>query len=165
MSIYERLREVRTKLGLSQTEASTKFCIGLSSYKKYEAGSSEPGSTALAGISNAGVNTNWLLTGKGPMLMADYSTNPSEREIKPVEREITPQEAITASSVDVNRLKLAIEQIEQELVKRRGMLEPAAKARVFVLAYQVLEDEDKEKDRASFEYAQKMITKLMKTVL
>jgi len=76
-----------------------------------------------------------------------------------------PQEAIAASSVDVNRLKLAIEQIEQELVKRGGMLEPAAKARVFVLAYQVLEDEDKEKDRASFEYAQKMITKLMKTVV
>ncbi len=165
MSISDRLKKWRAYKKLTQKNAGELLGISSGVYQKYEMGLRAPGAEVMEAFLRAGINVNWLLTGKGPMLVADYSTNPSEREIKPVEREITPQEAITASSVDVNRLKLAIEQIEQELVKRRGMLEPAAKARVFVLAYQVLEDEDKEKDRASFEYAQKMITKLMKTVL
>ena len=139
--------------------------LPFSSLKKYELGTRKPGSEAMEAFLHAGINVNWLLSGEGPMLVADYSTKPVASDKAPVVREMMPAEAIAASSVDVNRLKLAIEQIEQELVKRGGMLEPAAKARVFVLAYQVLEDEDKEKDRASFEYAQKMITKLMKTVI
>jgi len=165
MTIGARLKEWRAYKHLKQREVGTLLGIHYGNYQKYELDISKPGADAIEALVKEGVNANWLLTGKGPMLMADYSTKPSERDIKAIEREITPQEAIAASSVDVNRLKLAIEQIEQELVKRGGMLEPAAKARVFVLAYQVLEDEDKEKDRASFEYAQKMITKLMKTVI
>lgn len=159
VSIYERLREVRSKLGLSQTEASTKFCIGLSSYKKYEAGSSEPGSSALAGISNAGVNTNWLLTGKGPMLVADYDT-------KPAAEPVAPATIIAESVIDVERLQRAIEEIDIELIKRRRTQIPIdSRARLIVMGYQVLEDEDKEKDRVSFEYAQKAIHKLMKSII
>jgi len=158
MSISDRLKKWRAYKKLTQKNAGELLGISPGVYQKYEMGLRAPGAEVMDTFLRAGINVNWLLSGEGPMLMADYSTRPSEREI-------TPQEAIAASSVDVNRLKLAIEQIEQELVKRRGMLEPAAKARVFVLAYQVLEGEDKEKDRASFEYAQKMITKLMKTVI
>ena len=165
MTIGSRLKQWREYNHLNQEEASALLGTPYSTLQKYEMDISKPGADAIIRFIDAGINATWLLKGISPMLVADYSTKPVASDKAPVVREMMPAEAIAASSVDVNRLKLAIEQIEQELVKRRGLLEPAAKARVFVLAYQVLEDEDKEKDRASFEYAQKMITKLMKTVV
>jgi len=165
MTIGSRLKQWREYNHLNQEEASALLGTPYSTLQKYEMDISKPGADAIIRFIDAGINATWLLKGISPMLVADYSTKPVASDKAPVVREMMPAEAIAASSVDVNRLKLAIEQIEQELVKRRGLLEPAAKARVFVLAYQVLEGEDKEKDRASFEYAQKMITKLMKTVI
>lgn len=73
-SIAERLRFIRESLGIGQVDAATKFGIPVSSYRKYESGPSEPGSEAIAGISRAGINVNWLLTGAGEMLLSASST-------------------------------------------------------------------------------------------
>ena len=69
MNISDRLRQIRSIIGLSQQDASIKYGLTLSSYKKYEAGSVEPGSAALTLIANAGINPYWLLTGEGDMLL------------------------------------------------------------------------------------------------
>lgn len=73
MSIGERLRLLRGKFDLSQTDMSSKFGIPSGSWKKYEAGPSEPGAGALRGLAEGGVNINWLLTGEGEMLLVDQA--------------------------------------------------------------------------------------------
>lgn len=67
MTISERLKAARAALKLTQADAASKFDLPLGSLRKYESGPSEPGSSALAGIAGAGINTNWLLTGEGDM--------------------------------------------------------------------------------------------------
>ena len=76
-TIAERLRYVREKMGIGQADASSKFGIPVSTYRKYETGPSEPGSDAIAGISRAGINANWLLTGEGAMLLSDDQARPA----------------------------------------------------------------------------------------
>jgi phage repressor protein C with HTH and peptisase S24 domain len=81
-TIAERLRYVREKMGIGQADASSKFGIPVSTYRKYETGPSEPGSDAIAGISRAGINANWLLTGEGVMLLSDVQSRPDLPEIQ-----------------------------------------------------------------------------------
>jgi len=73
MKISERLSQLRVKLDISQPAAATIFHIPLPSWKNYEKGPSEPGSGALRGLAEGGVNINWLLTGEGEMLLADQA--------------------------------------------------------------------------------------------
>jgi len=68
-SIAKRLRCIRENMGISQTNAASKFGIPASTYRKYESGPSEPGSDALAGIARLGISINWVLTGEGSMLL------------------------------------------------------------------------------------------------
>lgn len=70
-TISDRLIFLRGYLKLSQPEVATRFGIPYNSYIKYEHGSSKPGSDAIEGIARAGINTNWLLTGEGEILLAD----------------------------------------------------------------------------------------------
>ena len=236
MSIGARLKEWRTLNNLKQDEASDKLGIPFSTLKKYEMNSRKPGAEAIEVLVKEGVNANWILTGIGPMLIADYSTakspapdkatgniigklettsrtmetqlgkvpsQPSSTETEqtrsvsaatepaqPSSTETEQTQSVSAATepsqpssteteqaqsvgaatepapcpVDIKRLTEAIDVIEQELIKRSRSMRPAAKARAIVLAYQILEDEDKEKDRASYEYAQKMMTKLIKSI-
>ena len=69
--IGDRIRQARAALKLSQEEAAEAAKIPLGSVRKYEQGSSKPGSDALASLSTLGINANWLLTGEGPMLVAN----------------------------------------------------------------------------------------------
>ncbi|AUN95908.1 XRE family transcriptional regulator [Pseudazoarcus pumilus] len=71
MTVGNRIREARTRLGLSQPEASSKSGIPLGTLRKYEHDSSLPGAEAITGFVRLGVNSNWLLTGEGPMLLSD----------------------------------------------------------------------------------------------
>jgi len=101
---------------------------------------------------DAGINANWLLKGQGPMLLADYST--------PAASELTEPMVV----LDLKRLKLAIETIEEALTKHRRGLRPAKKAEAIMLAYQIYEEEDKEKDRANFDHASKILDRLIKSM-
>ena len=155
MSIGARLKEWRTLNNLKQDEASDKLGIPFSTLKKYEMNSRKPGAEAIEALVKEGVNANWILTGIGPMLIADYSTAQSPAPVAATE---------PPCPVDVTRLTEAIESIEGILTKHKRTMRPDAKARAVTLAYQIFEDEDKEKDSASYNYAQKMMTKLIKTM-
>lgn len=48
--------------------------IPLPSYKDYETGKKMPGGDAIASFMSIGINANWLLTGRGAMLIKDVST-------------------------------------------------------------------------------------------
>ena len=160
MTISDRLREWRAYKKLTQKDAATLLGMSYAVYQKYELKSGDnsrkPGAEAIEALVKEGVNANWILTGTGPMLIADYNAELSARQA--VATELTP------CPVDVKRLTEAIDTIEQELIKRRRTMRPSAKARAVTLAYQILEDEDKEKDSESYEYAKKMMSKLMKSI-
>lgn len=89
-----RLRAFRLKLGLRQDKAALEFNIPFSTYKRYESGTNNPSSEAVAGMMRAGLNTNWLLTGEGEMLLADQQAQADERprltkpEIKNIKNEV-----------------------------------------------------------------------------
>jgi transcriptional regulator with XRE-family HTH domain len=154
MSIGDRLKQWRTEKDLKQDESSALLGIPFSTYQKYEMDNRSPGADAMEKFARAGINTNWLLTGIGPMLVTDYSTPAAAAS------ELTEPMVV----LDLNRLKLAIETIEEVLTKHRRGLRPAKKAEAIMLAYQIYEEEDKEKDRANFDHASKILDRLIKSM-
>lgn len=70
-SIGKRLRAARALLGMSQIEMAAAASIPSDTYTKYERNKLTPGGDALAAVARLGVNTNWLLTEEGPMLLSD----------------------------------------------------------------------------------------------
>lgn len=115
--LASRLRAARGVLGLTQRQAAHKAQMPLPSYKDYEAGNRMPGGEALELLILAGINANWLLTGSGPMLMA----------------ELDP--ASVAPAIDANTLEGIIGAVEEALVQRRLQLEPEKKAQLIGLIY------------------------------
>lgn len=59
-----RLREVRLRMGMSQTEFGALGGVSKGSQIAYERGRAEPGAAYLARLSEAGVNVVYLLTGR-----------------------------------------------------------------------------------------------------
>lgn len=73
--LAERLKQARSALGLTQKEWCATSGLQLPSLKKYEEYKSLPGSEALCAYAKAGIRVDWLLTGEGPMLLADMVDN------------------------------------------------------------------------------------------
>lgn len=71
MNLPQRLKDARARLGLKQDEVAAQSGVSYSVYQKYELGRSVPGGEAIAGLVRLGINANWLLTGEGPMMLAD----------------------------------------------------------------------------------------------
>jgi len=74
MTFADRLKVVRGELRLKQEEISAQSDIPLDTYRKYEGASRQPGADALAGLVRMGINANWLLTGKGEMLISPMNS-------------------------------------------------------------------------------------------
>lgn len=77
MDLGTRLKAARAALKLKQEDVVTISGIPMSTYRKYEGGGSAPGADAIAGLIRTGINANWLLTGEGPMLLADLIPKPA----------------------------------------------------------------------------------------
>lgn len=92
-TISDRLNYLRGYLRLSQPDVATRFGIPYNSYIKYEHGSSKPGADAIEGIARAGINTNWLLTGEGPIHLCDLLTGEGEILLSDVRPRPAPPEA------------------------------------------------------------------------
>lgn len=73
MSISERLKAARHALTATQGSMAAKSGIPVGTYQKYELGKLAPGAKAIQGLMQLGINANWLLTGDGPMLLADLA--------------------------------------------------------------------------------------------
>lgn len=71
-AVGERLRAARGALSLTQKGLCDVAGMRLPSLRDYELGNRIPGGEAVACLSRAGINANWLLTGEGPMLLADF---------------------------------------------------------------------------------------------
>ena len=115
--LASRLRAARGVLGLTQRQVAQKAQMPLPSYKDYEAGNRMPGGEALELLIFAGINANWLLTGAGPMLMAELDG------------------AAASPVVDAATLEGIIGSVEQALAARQLGLEPEKKAQLIGLIY------------------------------
>lgn len=71
--IGSRLGKIRRDMGLKIDAFETKTGIPISTLKKYESGISMPGGEAMGGLIAAGININWLLSGKGQMYLEDFT--------------------------------------------------------------------------------------------
>lgn len=68
----ERMKAAREAVGLTQAMFHEQFGYGsVRTYQKNEAGSNEAGICLASSFVRAGINANWLLTGEGPMLLAE----------------------------------------------------------------------------------------------
>lgn len=78
LEISRRLKEYRTRLGLSQSAFAKKLGIPQSTYSKYELGS-DISTKSLATLSDLGLNLNWLILGKEdfPALKRENLESPS----------------------------------------------------------------------------------------
>jgi transcriptional regulator with XRE-family HTH domain len=80
----ERLKQARSGLGLTQKELCFRVGMPLPSIKDYETCKRLPGADAICVYVRAGINANWLLTGEGPMLLADLVDATAEpRQVAP----------------------------------------------------------------------------------
>ncbi len=127
--IAERLRAFRLKIGLNQDEAAAKFGIAYSTYKRYEGAKIWPDSEVIAEMMRVGLNSNWLLTGEGPMLLADLKQQPA------------------LGALDPERLRLAIETVEEGLAATHTTMAPTKKADLALAVYELLEEPGVSKER------------------
>lgn len=112
-----RIKQARGVLGLTQKDLCEATGMPLPSLKNWELSKSVPGGEAILALMHAGINANWLLTGEGPMLMADL-----------------------AGVLDRERLRISLKAIEMGLKATERVMAPAAKAELLLAVYDLLED-------------------------
>lgn len=121
--ISARIKEGRTALKLSQPEASAKSGIPVGTLRKYEQGPSQPGAEAMQGFVRLGINANWLLTGEGPMLLAELQA-----------------QSANGPGMDRDRLRRAVKAMEKGLSAGSITMPPGKKAELVLAVYDMLEE-------------------------
>lgn len=124
-SIGSRFLEWRKALGKTQPEMSELTGIPLQNWKRYEGSKVIPGGDFIGKAVSAGVNANWLLTGAGPMLLAN----------------------LKAGDLDMSHLRLAIETVDEGLTATRTAMTSAKKADLVAAVYDLTEKSGANKER------------------
>lgn len=115
------MKAARKALALSQADFCVQSGYNVRTYQRNEEGRNEAGITLGAAFARAGINVNWLLTGEGPMRIEDL------------------QAAKTPDSLDRERMRLAMEAVEEGLSEAKLTMVPAKKAELLLAAYDLLE--------------------------
>ncbi|MBN8516605.1 MAG: helix-turn-helix domain-containing protein [Candidatus Accumulibacter sp.] len=123
MSVGTRIKQARGVLGLTQKDLCEATGMPLPSLKNYEASQRIPGGDAIAALMHAGINANWLLTGEGPMLLAELQA-PSTH----------------APGMDRDRLRRAVKAMEKGLSAGGITMPPGKKAGLLLAVYDLLEE-------------------------
>jgi transcriptional regulator with XRE-family HTH domain len=119
-----RLKAWRAAKGLLQEAAASALGVPVGTYQKYELGSRGPSAESMAAFVQAGINVNWLLSGHGPMLLADLADATRGPDI-----------------LDRERMDLALATIERGLAKANAEIAPEKKGRLLLAIYDYLEEE------------------------
>lgn len=130
MDIAERLKAARGVIGLKQDEMAAQSGVSYSVFQKYEMGRSVPGGEAIAGFVRLGINANWLLTGDGPMLLADLGPTP-----------------VLPGVLDLTRFRLAIETTEEGLAAADRVMAPDKKVDLILAIYDLFGEPANTKER------------------
>jgi len=82
-TIGSRLKVWRGAHALKQADAAAKLGLPGNTYQNYERDVRPPNTKGWESFVSAGINANWLLTGEGPMLLADLQAAPKPATAKP----------------------------------------------------------------------------------
>lgn len=77
-TIGSRLAEARSTLGLSIDGVSQRTGVPASTIKKWEGEQRSPGGDQLSKLATLGINLDWVLTGRGSMLLDDAAAESTE---------------------------------------------------------------------------------------
>lgn len=80
-SIGARLKAWRDSFGWNQAEAASHLQLSASTYQNYERDVRAPNTEGWEAFYQVGINTNWLLSGQGPMLLKDLQPKPQPMKI------------------------------------------------------------------------------------
>lgn len=119
-SIGGRLKVWREAASLKQAEAASAVGLSGSTYQNYERDVRAPNTEGWEAFVRAGINANWLLTGEGPMLLADLKAS--------------------AGVLDTARLHLALQAVEEGLSEAKRTMAPAKKAELVLAVYDLLQE-------------------------
>lgn len=79
-----RMKAARESLGLTQDSFARAVGGSKRGIQENEARNRVPGGEIISGMVRLGINANWLLTGEGPMLLADLAAPAPAAPSKPV---------------------------------------------------------------------------------
>lgn len=99
--IRDRLKLWRAAKKLTQADAATNLGMAFRTYQNYEGSISNPNADAFLAFVEGGINANWLLTGEGPMLLADLA--PAAAVLPPAKINIDALEALLVGALKIGR--------------------------------------------------------------
>lgn len=127
--IGARMKIAREAISVGQGEFAEQYGLNVRTFRKNEGGLNEAGICLASAFIRAGINANWLLTGEGPMLLADLKPQPAP------------------GAIDPERLRLAIETVEEGLAATHTTMALAKKADLALAVYELLEEPGVNKER------------------
>jgi transcriptional regulator with XRE-family HTH domain len=120
MSIFERLKEERSKMGLNQDDFAEIGGVKRRAQSTYETGERLPDAGYLSKIAEAGVDVAYILTG-----------------VRSGAAKLEAQGEAADGAVDLERLEMVMRVLDEALTKYRRVLDPDKKAKVIALLYQL----------------------------
>jgi transcriptional regulator with XRE-family HTH domain len=134
-----RLKEARNRLGLSQQSMAEKIGSSKTGIQANEGGSNLPGAAVLASMYRLGVSVDWLLSGNGPMLLADMAEvrNPSpalDRELLFYVMDVVDQELKRRKLSLPNRKFAELVSVFYEVCLETGKRDPSIVERILNVA-------------------------------
>lgn len=129
--IGDRLRAAREALGYTQKGVADAAGSKFRSWQDYEAGKKSPGSQVIAGLVRLGVNANWVLTGEGPMMLADIGSP-----------------GASGPALDRELLKLIVDAVDSGLEAMDLEMGSAKKAELILAIYDFYRDSGIQPDTA-----------------
>ncbi len=126
--IAERMRVVRKHLKLTQKQMSIDSGIPLPTLKDWEGGKGAPSSEGLAALVRLGINANWILEHKPPMLLSEKSAH-------------------ARGVFDPALMKEVIETVEEIFYQTDRKMAPAGKAEFILSIYDIYCDAEVRPDK------------------
>lgn len=124
----ERLKTARTKRHMTQSEAAEATGVSLRGWQNFEHGENLPGTELLFGLQSLGFSIDWLLSGAGPMMLAERAA---------------ADPAPAPPPLDLPLLEMVIEELERFRAERGLSWSPERRARLIGLGYgMMLEDKE-----------------------
>ena len=122
----DRLKQLRESLGYTQNGISVAVGSKLRSWQDYEKGERVPGAQVIAGLASLGVNTNWLLTGEGPVML----------------NKAAPGE------LDHDLMALVIDSVEEGLKAQGVIMKPGKTSGLILAIYDMYADSDAKPEKS-----------------
>jgi transcriptional regulator with XRE-family HTH domain len=115
MSIGDRLREERDRLGMNQTDFAALTGVSRRSQSNYEGGERSPDADYLAAIAKAGADVTYILTGVRVLPL------PQAQPAAPTKAQAEPQEKPATEGDPLARRKAQIKTMVDQIDDPRGL--------------------------------------------